>query len=368
MPVSRLITVAGLGALALGAYSLSSHLLPVIIQNYRTAELPRITVRTTTTGWSPNQIFPLPQQTGQDGSTGLGGPPSPAPSGTTASSYNWAGVVQEGSHETSVQASWKAPTFAQTASDPNSSVAEWIGLGGMQSSQLIQIGTITTPNRQGAATTTVFWEELPSAAVQSATVPAGTQVTAKIEPAGHGQWRLLLTAQGQAKPLIDKVISLSATQAADIQTSADWITEAPTTNSGVAPLAPVAGTTMTGVRANGVPLSKMNPASLQTVALYSQNGQLLAQPASFSGQNHITVNTVYGSLPSSGESSAPGTIQINPGSSTVPWPSNGGYGYGDGSEGYSGGMGYGYSYSWGSGGWAGNGGGWGNGGWGGFNY
>ncbi len=348
MGAKNIVALLGLGALGFSAYGLSLHVVPIVMHTYRMAQAPSVTVRTKPTDWPPLPISSSPSGSG----TAL--PTQVSTVQTTASSYNWAGVVQSGTHETSVQASWKAPTFAQLASNPNDSVAEWIGLGGMQSGQLIQIGTITTPNSQGQATTTVFWEDLPSSARESASVPEGTRVTAKIEPDGRDTWRLRLTAQGYAGPLIDKVVTLTQRQASRVETSADWITEAPTTRSGVAPLAPVSGTKMTQVKANNIPLAKMSPGSLQTVSLYSQNGQLLAQPARLRGTNAITVNTVYGNLPSSPESS-PGTIVTNPGYSTIP-----GSRYGPGS-GYTGGYGSGYGYGNGYGGTYGYGSGYGDG-------
>lgn len=354
MGVKNILALMGLGALGFGAYGVSSHVVPLIVRTYRIAELPRITVRTTTSSRSPSQIF-SPSGWSPPNSDGTATPPTTQVSTdqSMASSYNWAGVVKSGTHEISVQASWKAPPFAQSASNPNASVAEWIGLGGLQSNHLIQIGTITTPNSQGQAETTVFWEHLPSSAVQSVTVPEGTRVTAKIVPDGRDTWRLLLSAKGYSRPLIDKLVKLTPSQASAVETSADWITEAPTTHHGVAPLAPVSGTRMTHVKANNVPLEQMNPSSLRTVSLYSQNGQLLAQPASLTTKNAITVNTVYGRLMSrSGTSS--GTIVTNPGYSTTPGTgsdsSNGyGSGYGYGGNGYGDGGGWSYSYSFGDG-------------------
>lgn len=249
-----------------------------------------------------------------------------------ANSLNWAGIVQEGNSERSVQATWTAPSFNRPAHN-NSSIAEWVGLGGMQSSALIQVGTITTPNSQGQATTVAFWEKLPQPAVQSVTIPTGASVTAKIEPVAVDSWRLTLTVQGQSSPVVDKLVTLSPTKAASVQTSADWITEAPTTNHGVAPLAPVASTKMSNVEANGVSLSQMNPSTLESIGLFNQTGQLIAEPVSESA-NAITVDTVYGANANDGSNGLPSS-QL---------PGSGGYGNSQGGYGYgynSGGYGYG---------------------------
>lgn len=210
-----------------------------------------------------------------------------------AGSYNWAGLIQAGSHETSVQASWQAPEFTGPG-QPQSAIAEWIGLGGVSSSQLIQVGTMTSPTTNGTPQTVAFWEQLPHAAVQTVSVPTGATVNASIVPAGYDQWRLLLSVKGQSQPVVDQVVTLTPEQAAGIQTSADWITEVPTANGSITPLAPVAQTVMTQVAANGIALSAMDPGTLQTIGLFGKQGQILAEPVAGVGQsNQLTVRTVY---------------------------------------------------------------------------
>ena len=253
-----------------------------------------LTVKPASVNVSSNQSSPT-----QSPITSLQPTPSNIPTTLGSTSYNWAGLDQIGTHIDSVQATWKAPAFTHPAS-ANRSIAEWVGLGGIKSRALIQVGTITSPNANGTASTTVFWEKLPHPAIQTVTIPTGTTVTAKIMPQGTDQWRLTLTEQGNASPLINKLVTLSPRAASAIQTSADWITEAPSTQSRVSPLAPVASTTMIEVKANGVPLSAMDPASLQTVGLFGRGGRLLAAPSSSSGSsNQLVVNTIFGSLPKS---------------------------------------------------------------------
>jgi hypothetical protein len=217
----------------------------------------------------------------------------------------------------------------------------------MQSNALIQVGTITTPNSDGTATTTAFWEKLPSSAVQLGTIPTGAKVDATIEPVGADSWRLMLTVAGSATPMINKVVTLTASQAQAVESSADWITEAPTTNQGVAPLAPVSQTVMTDVSANNVPLSQMNPSSLTTIGLFSQSGQLMAAPVSDPRSNSIVVNTIYGSLPAStmpdGDGLGTGWGQL-PGFNTFPFGGSGsGFGrLGNGFGGFGGQWGNGW--------------------------
>lgn len=347
------VTLASLASLGFAGFEFAHHL-PPVLQRYRTA-ISKTTPAVRTVKWSPGQVSPFRIPGSSSPSEDWG---STGPSNISANSLNWAGIVQDGQHEHSVQASWKVPNFSTSPTNANSAVAEWIGLGGAQSKDLIQIGTITSPNASGHATTTVFWEELPQSAVQVARVPAGDTVNAKIEPAGTDRWRLWLKVQGLSTPLINKVITVTPSEAAGIESSADWITEAPTTNQGLAPLAPVASTTMSNIKANGVPLAEMSPKSLQPIGLYGQEGQLIAKPADSTSKDTITVNTIYGSKLPQPSSQGGGTWAIQQpgfGGGYNPWDDGGGAGggyafprgYGSGSGGgwitIQPGPGYGYS-------------------------
>ncbi|MCY0897689.1 MAG: G1 family endopeptidase [Firmicutes bacterium] len=342
-----ILATVGMAALGIGAFE-AAQALPGLWHHATVSDSqPRHVVQTVK--WSPGRVFPLRRL--RPGSFPANTDPSSHSASTIdANSLNWAGLVQEGTNERSVTASWKAPGFANSASNPNSAIAEWIGLGGMQSNALIQVGTITTPNSNGTATTTAFWEKLPSSAVQLGTIPTGATVDATIEPVGADSWRLMLTVAGSATPMINKVVTLTASQAQAVESSADWITEAPTTNQGVAPLAPVSQTVMTDVSANNVPLSQMNPSSLTTIGLFSQSGQLMAAPVSDPRSNSIVVNTIYGSLPSNampdGDGLGSGWGQL-PGFNTFPF---GGPGSGFGRPGNGfGGFGGQWGNGWGGG-------------------
>ena len=331
---SALWKLIGLGALGLAAYQ-GAHAIPLMIQTYRAVETPTSTPPQVlpNTATVPPLVSASPNPQSQSSAAG-----SSSALPIDATSSNWAGIVQVGSQEKSVKATWTVPTIS--GAQPGSAVAEWVGLGGMQKSKLIQIGTITTASSTGRGETLVFWEELPASANQTAQLPSGATVTASITPAGQDTWRLQLRAKGQSSPLINKVIALSPNQAAAVETSADWITEAPTTNNGVAQLAPITSTTMSGVTANDTPLAQLSPSSLETVGLYDKSGNLQAAPTS-TKNNSIQVSTVYGNLPQSG-GNGQFTITIVPGSGGSFGNSNGGgYGYGGG-YGADGGYGYGY--------------------------
>ncbi len=291
----RFWSLVGAGALGVGAVGVGSFYVTSLARSNTTPSASEPIVQTLQ--WLPNHhSTATSSSSASGGSTPSQGAVASARSSIPSSteSTNWSGLVQDGATEKSVQATWSAPSFAEADQLSDSAIAEWVGLGGVQSTSLIQVGTITSPNSQGQAQTVAFWENLPSAAVQTVAIPTGSSVTAKIEPTGTDSWRLLLTVKGQSNPVVDTVVNLSSSVSSGVETSADWITEAPTTNQGVEPLVPVSSTTMTNVEANGVPLSKMSNSSLESVELFSQSGPLLAKVDSISA-NSFTVDIAYGS-------------------------------------------------------------------------
>lgn len=229
----------------------------------------------------------------------------------TSGSSNWTGLTTTGILAKAVRATYTAPAW-QGGAFPGQSVGDWVGLGGAQSRQLIQVGTVTTANRLGQPVTRAFWEQLPAAAHLGTVVPAGTRLTAAITPLGDGRWRLTLTSPERSAPWVDQVVTLTPAAARKVESSADVITEAITRNGHLVPLAPFGQTAFTGVEVDGVPLSRLPVADLAASVLLGPGGRPRAAAYySPSAPNTMTV-----------EEQAPA------------------YGYGDG-WGYGGGWGYG---------------------------
>lgn len=258
-----------------------------------------------------------------------------------SASSNWVGVSSTNVTATSVKASWQVPTW--TDAQPGSSVGDWIGLGGSTSKQLIQIGTVTTTNNQGNAVTQVFWEQLPDDATMGVTVPTGTKVTATITPDGTNKWVMEIINKTTGAKLMKKILTLSASAATGVESSADVITEEITGSNGLVPLAPFSQTEFTGVHINNTALEDMSVKDLSVDLLADQFGEEVAAPTySTKAPDAITVEEA--------ETSAPTPTEVSPGS---------GYGYGGGGYGYGGG-GYGYGgggYGYGGGGYGSGGGG-----------
>ena len=184
---------------------------------------------------------------------------SSAESGTlnipTAASSNWVGISTKNLAATSVQASWTVPGWSDARR--HSSVGNWVGLGGSTSKQLIQVGTVTTTNRDGNAVTRVFWERLPANAALGATISPGTKVTARIVRDGTDAWKLEMLKFGTDSVLLKKILQVPAKQIGGIESSADIITERITGSHGLVRLAPFGQTVFTGIQVNHTKLADL---------------------------------------------------------------------------------------------------------------
>ena len=99
--------------------------------------------------------------------------PANLPANTTGSS-NWAGYMDTpaaGNAYTSVSASWTVPSIS--GGQRYAAAAQWIGLGGVSTTDLLQMGTLEDIEN-GQAVAKVFYEQLPSVAQEVVTVPAGS--------------------------------------------------------------------------------------------------------------------------------------------------------------------------------------------------
>lgn len=150
---------------------------------------------------------------------------SPAPSPQTVIGYtstNWSGYLATNGTFTAVYGSWTA-TLATGNGTTTSADSTWIGIGGVTSGDLIQIGTQNIIAANGQISTSAFYEMLPAVSqpVPGVNVSPGDSMTASIIETGSGQWTISITdtTNGQA---------YTATVAyASSLSSAEWIEEDP---------------------------------------------------------------------------------------------------------------------------------------------
>ncbi|MFD7453898.1 G1 family glutamic endopeptidase [Kitasatospora sp. NPDC059827] len=167
-------------------------------------------------------------------------------------SSNWSGYAATGGKFTSVSAEWVQPTV--TCTDTTSYSAFWIGLDGDGSKTVEQIGTEADCSR-GTPVYGSWYEMYPAyPAYFNNAVRPGDHFTASVTTTGNGVFNLTLRnvtrnwSRSIAKSL--KTATLA---------SAEVIAEAPSSASGVLPLADFGTVGFTNAKVNGKNLGASNP-------------------------------------------------------------------------------------------------------------
>ncbi|MDR3585789.1 MAG: G1 family endopeptidase [Desulfosporosinus sp.] len=196
-------------------------------------------------------------------------------------SENWAGYIDtpsSGSGYASVSGSWIVPNIS--TSQQTAAAAQWIGLGGSSSPDLLQMGT-SEQLENGQLVTELFWEQLPDLAQTVMTVPIGSTINASISPSTNSSltWNLTFTVNGRSQTQTIPPVTLDSSYAQGIGTSAEWISEEPTThNDQMVPFAKMGAVTYQSALVNGRPLNSSGN-QVQPVALVSCNGNILIAPS-----------------------------------------------------------------------------------------
>ena len=142
-------------------------------------------------------------------------------------SQNWSGYSITGGTFTSVSGTWNVPAF--TADSPPGADATWVGIGGVDTRDLIQAGTQQTVARTGATQYEAWVETLPQASHSvPLTVNPGDAVTVSVtqQPQTRDQWQVSFKNEttGQTYQVTEHYSSSMS--------SAEWIEEAPSSGRG----------------------------------------------------------------------------------------------------------------------------------------
>ena len=156
-------------------------------------------------------------------------PPVSTPATGASTSRNWSGYAATSGTFTGVTGSWKVPQLLSAGSFGTD--ATWVGIGGVNSRDLIQAGTEETTVRSGVTEWDAWIETLPqpSRQVQFAVHP-GDSVTVSIKEQGTNQWLIRFNNNTTGESYQTTVQYTSS------RSSAEWIEEAPS-SAGVLPLA-----------------------------------------------------------------------------------------------------------------------------------
>jgi hypothetical protein len=193
---------------------------------------------------------------------GAGRPAVPGAVNQEVESSNWSGYAATGSDGafSSVSASWTQPTATCSSSGRRASdqyAAFWVGLDGYSSDSVEQTGTDSdcdgrTPDYYG------WYEMYPADPVYySNPVAPGDHVSASVTFSGSETYTLVLTdsTQGWTETVTKNESGLD-------RSSAEVITEAPSSETGVLPLADFGTVSYSGAEANGTSLASLSPTEI----------------------------------------------------------------------------------------------------------
>jgi Peptidase A4 family len=191
-------------------------------------------------------------------------------------SQNWSGYSVTGGTFTSVSGTWTVPAF--TADSPTGADATWVGIGGVDTRDLIQAGTQQTVARTGATQYEAWVETLPQASHSvPLTVNPGDAVTVSVtqQPQTRDQWQVSFKNEttGQTYQVTEHYSSSMS--------SAEWVEEAPSSGRGRQIALDKFGTVnfshATAVK-DGKTVSVAD-ASGQAITMIGRGGQQLARPS-----------------------------------------------------------------------------------------
>jgi hypothetical protein len=191
---------------------------------------------------------------------------------TNSTSTNWSGYAVTGGRYTSVSASWTEPSVSCSGTAYSSF---WVGLDGDTSSTVEQLGT--DADCSGSTPQYYAWTEMyPKYPVNlSGTVKPGDKLSASVTTNGSGSFTLKITDSTQGWTSTTNAKLHSAALA-----SAEVIAEAPSSRSGVLPLANFGSVGFTGATANGVSMDSLSGLDPITMA---SGSTVKAQPSNMSG-------------------------------------------------------------------------------------
>ena len=201
-------------------------------------------------------------------------PQTPAPPADAATgqspSRNWSGYVATGGTFSAVSATWTVPNVSAGTIGTD---ATWIGIGGVDSTDLIQAGTQATVE-SGQVVYSAIWETLPEVAQPvPLTINAGDQISVSITQQKSDRWQISIKDATNRQSWAKSVTYNSSLS------SAEWIEEAPATGRlTILPLDSFGSVTFTSAMTveNGQTRT-IAQAGAEPIAMNNGAGQVLAQ-------------------------------------------------------------------------------------------
>jgi len=193
-----------------------------------------------------------------------------------AFSTNWAGFAdtKTSSRYNKVTGSWTQPKG--TCGSTTSLAVFWVGIDGFKSGTVEQDGTLIQC-QGGQATYFSWWEMFPSNSVQvvSSAVQPGDKITSSVTRSGTSY---TLKVTDSAHPAASFSTTQSCATATCVDSSAEWIAEAPSNNSGVLPLTNFGTWTLKGATVKaGTTSGTIKTFPHQKIIMVNNSGQVKAQ-------------------------------------------------------------------------------------------
>ncbi|MCL5409818.1 MAG: G1 family endopeptidase [Patescibacteria group bacterium] len=197
-------------------------------------------------------------------------PNAPEISINTSTSRNWSGYAATGNQFTNVSGTWTVPN--PTVDNHTTVDATWVGIGGIRTRDLIQVGTQNVVSSNNQIYSTAFYETLPNVSQPiPVAVKPGDLVSASLTQAGDGQWQIHFHNNSTGQDYL-KTIDYNSSLA-----SAEWIEEAPSSGYTTLPLDNFGSVQFSNCSTNLGSLQQNNP---QTITMINSAGQALATSTS----------------------------------------------------------------------------------------
>jgi hypothetical protein len=197
-------------------------------------------------------------------------------------SSNWAGYFVNNCSFTAVSGKWTVPTPTTTSTTDVTADTAWIGIGGVDTNDLIQAGTEETVDTDGTINVAIFYELLPDTPhfPTSITVSPGNHISASINETSAGTWLINVsnTSTGQS---YSKTVAYTSSH-----TSAEWIEEDPSYSDGtLVPFDDFGSVSFTNASATGNG-TQVTLSDASKVKLVDSRNRSLATPSVISGANN----------------------------------------------------------------------------------
>jgi hypothetical protein len=204
--------------------------------------------------------------------------PTPPPSAPSAyyTSTNWSGYMSPAGNFTGLSGSWKVPKPTGNGHSTTADAA-WIGIGGVTSNDLIQVGTTDFVSSSGQLSTAAFYELLPDSEtiIPSLSIASGDIVTASLQLNSGDQWQITL-----ADVTANETFTLGVTYTSSLS-SAEWIEEDPSfASGGLVPFDHFGTISFTGSQAtSGGVTQTAAAAGAQAIIMVDSGGNHIATPS-----------------------------------------------------------------------------------------